>query len=179
MSEPPRAGSLPAPDPEDAPFSELIAVVRDSDGFLVDILEQVTDVAALPSETRRALQLTQGVIPARAADLVAAIRTGEHDALLHLHSLGDDDAGWSLKYVQYFRARRDLERRREQGAGPGQAGVRRFLRWTQRPLKWLNVILGSVADVIPGAGGAYKELKETTEAVVDDALGDTGDVPPS
>jgi hypothetical protein len=106
--------------------------------------------------------------------LLADIRSGNFAGPMHEHSLGDGDAAWHAKYLGYVKARQRFERRRQQQqASPAPpSGTRDVLRWAKRPLRWLNVILGSLGDAIPVAGSAYKELKDTTEATIDDVLDD-------
>ena len=154
----------------DSAFSQLLMVIEDSRAFLPTVLSQIDDAASLPSELRPGLSATRSLIPDRANALIAAVESGDYNRDLHEHSLGDADSGWQMKYAGYVYARSDLDRLVGERPLEGQDGVKKYLRWAKRPLRWLNVILGSLADVIPGAGGAYKELKEGTENLIEDAL---------
>lgn len=164
-------GFEPIARPEgDGSFTELKGVLNDAAVFVPNTLEQITDLADAPTELRDAVRATQQAIPPAIRRLVAEVESGLYDTALRRHSLGDDDPAWRLKYVGYRLSRARVEQRARESRLSGQEGVRSYLRWSRRPLQWLNVILGSLSEAIPVAGGVAKELKESGEAAIDEAL---------
>jgi hypothetical protein len=81
------------------------------------------------------------------------------------HGLADGDAEWQYKSAVYGSLR---ERYAERSARP--SSVRQRPSRIRHPLKAANAILKSPAAAIPGVGGALAELKDSTEAAIDDAI---------
>ena len=83
------------------------------------------------------------------------ISSGEYDETLELHGLGGAQLSFKL-----FGAERAIERWR----------ARRGRRLLKKALGWIDVLLDSLANVVPGAG-AIKEFKDATTAAVIDRDG--------
>lgn len=157
------------PTPEDGEFSQLIAVILDSKEFLWSLLNKLTDVPTEPEIPRGSIPALQDEILETADNLAGEIRRGEYGERLHRHSLGNEDTAWRFKYLGYVGSRERFEGRVNERPAVNEESLRKHLHWAKHPLQWLNVILGSLSDVIPAAG-VYKELKDSTEAAVDDVL---------
>ena len=160
-------------DPNEGRFSQMLALLRHSAEFLRWVIEIVRSMPIEDQRLAHALSVMPGVVEDRSRDLINAVLSHEYDDALADHGLDNESFDWQFKLAGYQAA---LERVDELNiaAGDSRRRKRKGLKKVQTVLKWLNVPLRSIAGAIPGAGGAYNEVKDGVEATVDTAVDQPG-----
>ena len=161
-----------SPPSADGEFAQLVVFINESTEFLVTALAQLLDLTDLDPILQPTIRDARDAVQERSQEVVASIRSGNFDDALRVHGLGDGSPEWQFKLGVYRASRRRFDERSVRAAS-GQSGLRQRLRWMRHPFKAINVILKSVAAAIPGVGGALAELKDGTEAVIEDHTDET------
>ena len=160
-------------DPNEGRFSEMLALLRHSAGFLKWVIEILASMSIQDRQLAHALDAIPAVVDSRSRALIDAILSHDFDESLAQHGLDNESLDWQFKFAGYKAA---LETTEELDVSPDSSHRKRRkgLKKAQIVLKWLNVPLRSIAAAIPGVGGAYNEIKDGVEAAVETAVDQPG-----
>jgi hypothetical protein len=158
---------------DEGPFSELMALIRDSSSFLQRLVKYLRVLGKRDEAFVAALEGFETLVVDRSTALLAEIASGRADDDLTAHGLANDSPDWRFKNSLYKLSRADFEKSAELTSGRFQP-LRKLMHVAKSPLHCLNVVLRSVTSAMPGVGGAYGELKDGAEAAVDLAVAQPG-----
>jgi len=152
-------------------FEQLMAFIQDSKAFLKLVLDQLEKSQLLDDEVTKELKSLAAVVERQGNYLVGSISNSdltERDALVR-HGLNDGNAELHFKLTAYKVAYDEFMDRTIR-ALTVKGNARKKVKRSRAALRFLNVILGSVASVIPIAGSVYQETKDEIHAAVDHAV---------
>jgi len=191
----PPNGEEDSPEPNDgAPtFGQLIAFIDGSQAFLKLVLEQLEKSKLLDDEISRELASLAGTVELQANALARAIEDAErslrqrttqvepndNDRIyqswaggLIAHGLADSSDELRIKLFAYAAAHAEFMRHVDGALRTGKARI--AVKAAKAPLRYLNVVLGSVVASIPVVGSIYKETKDEIHAAVDEGVDRSG-----
>jgi hypothetical protein len=150
-----------------AEFSELIEFMWLTGGLVIWTLDYLSDLGNLDQEVRDAIPGVRARVWPKVLQVIGQILGGEHADALRRHGLANGDPEWEFKYAVFRSALAHAATGEEPDDDP-ETRRGRFFDKVRHPLKAANVILRSLASALPG-GGAFNEIKDGVEAVVDKA----------
>jgi hypothetical protein len=160
-------------------FTELVQFVTDCSGLLTRVITELSLFRPMTTECRVTLDegLLTIVLDTERA-LLLQIASHDFDRGLGNHGLANGDPDWRFKKFAYYSALEALEIQAPHRPVT-TGGKRRRFRSVKLVFSPANVILRSVADSIPGAGGEFKDVKDDLEATLDVAIDSPGLLPRS